>query len=185
MSNLNQFLKSFGDNTPDKSEIQKKNEENKLTPPKPEEKPIAPLNLKINQPVVKKEVKVEEVKPVFKLKINKDVGGNHVDGGHFEAIPAIEEISKNVVKPVVQLVKDKKDEDYINSLFLLSETPKEFMYKWIELYKKAIDSDKTTMTSIKVRNGKFRFNRQGEFEILPDHEVANKTSNQLLKEIWD
>lgn len=189
MSNLNQFLKSFEENDKDKKKAPDKLiiegtaettlQDIKYSSPEVKELPKFKLN--------KKEEVVEVIqKPnSTKLNLNKKVA---------EEIPYIQEevttivieevkleIKKKVEPAIIEVSKEEKE----NQLFLLSETPQEFKKQWIDLFNKANESNKNTMTNAKVKSGKFRFNRQGEVEILPDHDVANKTSAQLLKEIWD
>ena len=54
----------------------------------------------------------------------------------------------------------------------------------MEIYNKAISSNKNTQTNAKVQKGRFRINDTGKIEILADYSTYNKTSKQLLNEKW-
>ena len=87
----------------------------------------------------------------------------------------------NQNKNVISNINNDKN---LEMLFIKSETPLQYKDKWYELYQKALDSNKNTITNQKVKNGKFRLDETGKLEILPDHETYGKTSNQLMKEKW-
>lgn len=84
--------------------------------------------------------------------------------------------------------KDKKQdelsEELIEKLFVESETDINFKEKWIELYKKALESDKKTLTNNKVRRGRFRLDEKGKLIILSDFNTYNKSSKDLLHDNW-
>lgn len=83
-------------------------------------------------------------------------------------------------------VNDKENkEPNLDQLFAESGTPYIFREKWMEIYKKAEKSGKTTLTNAKVKAGKFRLDEAGKMEILPDFNTYGKTSNQLLHENWN
>lgn len=78
----------------------------------------------------------------------------------------------------------ERTEDFINRMFIESETNIRFKEKWIELYEKAINSDKKTIINNKIRNGRFRIKDDGKLEILADFNTYGKTSKELLNMRW-
>lgn len=72
----------------------------------------------------------------------------------------------------------------INSLFVKSETLYKFKDNWFALYEKAINSDKKTTTNQKIKDGRFRFNIDGNLEILAEFDTSGRTSKDLLNLSW-
>lgn len=79
---------------------------------------------------------------------------------------------------------DADDQKALDQLYLKSGTPAKFKDKWYALHQKAMDSDKNTQINSKIRRGKFRFDKDGNLEILPEHETVGKTVTELLHEQW-
>lgn len=78
----------------------------------------------------------------------------------------------------------KKEVEKIDVLFIKSETLNAFKDKWVELYEKAINSDKKTTINQKIKNGRFRFNIDGNLEILSELDTSGKSSKDLLNLSW-
>lgn len=72
----------------------------------------------------------------------------------------------------------------LNHLFRISGSSPDRKDRWMELVKQAWESDKKTLTNKKIKNGKFRLDKDGMIEILPDHETRGLSSKELLKEHW-
>lgn len=101
-------------------------------------------------------------------------------------VKPVETPKKRGPKPKVEIKPGTAyDEALIERLFLESETDTKFHDAWVDLYKKALSSDKQTMTNAKIRKGRFRFDETGKLEILPDFSTYGKTSKDLMNQIWE
>ena len=123
------------------------------------------------------EVKGSSVDEIIKIKNDIDV----------ESI----NLKANLIKQEVNLENQtltKTDDEIkaleINELFAKSETLSKFRDNWFALYEKAINSDKKTRINQKIKTGRFRFNIDGNLEILSEFDTAGKTSKDLLNLAW-
>lgn len=164
MSNLNDFLKSFTDK--DNNLFNIKNKEKNENNEQDIEKLLDHNNYDKNED--------HEF-------YDKDNILNKIEGDDSKNI---NKINKNLKLKLNQSKKEYTNNDIIDEFFIKSETELKFKDKWIEIYNKAINSEKNTITVDKIKRGKFRINEQGKIEILPDHETYGKTSKILLKENW-
>ena len=80
--------------------------------------------------------------------------------------------------------EELRGEELAEELFKRSETPIMFKEKWMEMYHKAINSNKKGVFQRKLSNGKFRFNEDGTREIMPDMETYGLTSNEMFSRQW-
>lgn len=79
-----------------------------------------------------------------------------------------------------ELKQDLSEEDRINELFLLSETPEMYKEEWLEKYKNGQRSRKKTQTVRKILEGRFRITDEGMI-ILSDLNTKGKSVQDLLK----
>lgn len=200
MSNLNKFLQSFSE------EIKEKQQKEELL-----NKKIEQENLFNNKECIN-EINNDKIKP--KIKLNKTIKLNKInknnESKNDEQLLSEQEKIFLENRKKDQIVKEQLEQDLIKSLesvntpnnkvennvsshnskidlekmFIESETPEEFRDKWFELYNKSLTSTNKTMTNNKIKNGRFRFNTEGELEILANFKTKGKSSNQLLHEIW-
>ena len=200
MSNLNKFLQSFSE------EIKEKQQKEELL-----NKKIEQENLFNNKECIN-EINNDKIKP--KIKLNKTIKLNKIntnnESQNDEQLLSEQEKIFLENRKKDQIVKEQLEKDLIKSLesvntpnnkvennvsshnskidlekmFIESETPEEFRDKWFELYNKSLTSTNKTMTNNKIKNGRFRFNTEGELEILANFKTKGKSSNQLLHEIW-
>lgn len=56
--------------------------------------------------------------------------------------------------------------------------------KWLETYEKAQRSRKDNEQARKLRAGRFRYNKDGELEFLPDVRIDDKSADDLLEVKW-
>lgn len=157
MSNLYNFLKSFDQ---EEEKHQNKTEEKREETATEKQKALETTMETPSQ-------EMEKHKPIKKsIKIN---------------------VQKEPPKPLEEKKLHKKEEDTkesLEELFLRSETDPHLKNQWMELYQKALNSDKDTWTNRKVRKGKFRITNEGKMEILPDFDTFGKSSSEILKENW-
>lgn len=169
-SKFQEFLQGF-ESTETTNESDEKNIESNHN--KIEEKPKVQKNIKLKLKLNVNKSKLEESE-----KNEDDIRGNNSNNNN---------VSKNIT------VEDKKDiteistnENKINleKLFLESETDERFKEKWMSVYEKAINSNKKNSINAKVREGKFRIDKDGNIEIMPEFETYGKSSKLLLNQHW-
>lgn len=56
--------------------------------------------------------------------------------------------------------------------------------KWLETYEKAQRSRKDNEQARKLKTGRFRYNKDGELEFLPDVRIDDKSADDLLEVKW-
>ena len=103
----------------------------------------------------------------------------------------INRLSQNAMEDQLQaeleyskVEEELRGEELAEELFKRSETPIMFKEKWMEMYHKAINSNKKGVIQRKLSNGKFRFNEDGVQEIMPDMETYGLTSNEMFSRQW-
>lgn len=72
----------------------------------------------------------------------------------------------------------------LDKLFLESESHITQKERWFELYDQAWNSKSKTISNKKFKKGKFRLDKNGSLEILPDQVTYNKSSKDLLNSKW-
>jgi hypothetical protein len=201
MSNLNNFLSGFAEEDQKKKEVFKESE-------KPKEVPQEPIQ-EVKQEEVKPKV-VERKKPTIKIHISAKKPEPRIDPlenieepqkpqpkpveseKHVQTKPVSETLPRQESKPAVnerptesiQKPEEDKAAD-VEKLFKSSETNEEYRELWMSIYNKALNKTSNGNISKKILNGRFRINKDGKLEILPNFPTFGKTSNQLMQEKWD
>lgn len=193
-NSLSDFLKSFGEDDIVVSEPEQKSistssiieenldslKESNITVENSEQKDDKLINNKERLDLKDAKVKIDS-KPKINLKLN--LSRKITDEKTVETSQNVEKVQEKVSIAEIPS-QNQLDEQRINYLFFKSETKEVFKEKWIEIYKKALSSDKKTITNSKIRNGRFRINDEGALEILANFDTQGKNCDNLLNTNW-
>lgn len=103
-----------------------------------------------------------------------------------EQKPKVEQPIQNLSQQKVQPKQEQKmtAEDIAEELFRQSGTSISKRSLWYDYYEKAKTSRKKNSIVDRMKEGKFAITVDNQVLILPDHEIRNKSSSQLLGEKW-
>lgn len=176
MSNLSNFIKSF--------ENQKEMENQNLFNDKKDEL-NGDDNTNNNDDCEIKKSEIEKKKIQIKLKPKISENEEKILKIDVDDQNDDKKIKYNNINIDDNNIDNISEENNENDLFIKSETDEKFKEQWLDIYHKALKSNKTTMTNQKIRNGRFRIDSTGKIEILSDFSTYNKTSKILMREKWE
>lgn len=139
-------------------------------------------NISIKKPTIKKPV-IARKPGITKKPIINQTPKQNVESKPPQTINVVEKVEE-IQSNIVQESEEEKAKRIAEELFVKSETPIEFKEQWMQIYNKGLSSTKNTMTSQKVKKGRFRLDSHGEIEILADFDTYGKSSKDLLKLNW-
>lgn len=91
--------------------------------------------------------------------------------------------AKKEVQPSQIVPLEKKSSDEVQELLKKAET--HFPEEWIAKYELAHRSKKTDYATQKIREGKFRLNKEKKLEILSEFDIYGKSSLEVLSQNYD
>lgn len=95
---------------------------------------------------------------------------------------------KESQEELIKYQKEKEEENNIikqEELFEMSGTSLSFKDKWERTYNSALKKEISNLFNDKVKNGKFRYDKDGVLEILPEMQTYGKSSKELLESRWE
>ena len=81
----------------------------------------------------------------------------------------------------LQVVEEKKER---SPLELLEWAETSYADEWLETYEKGQKSKKNNEVAKKIKQGRFRINKEHQIEILPDKRTDGMSSKDLLEQRW-
>ena len=98
----------------------------------------------------------------------------------------VEQQTQTIQQPKTQQKQQPKlsEEEIVEELFIQSGTSMTKRAIWFEYYEKAKSSRKKNSIVDRMKEGKFAITIDNQVLILPDHDIRNKSSSQLLGEKW-
>lgn len=193
-SRLSEFMQSFEspEETKDETKVEEQAPVEEKVEAKPEpvaqpqEAPPAPAPQPEPQPAPK---------PRFKLNLGSKARDMSVPQGQAreEALtqtPIAPPAPPRKTRKTAEVLEEQRQQDLLHikeeleRLFEISGTDPVFHDQWMSVCLRAREATVKGRLNTKVRNGKFRLTTEG-MEILPDMDVHDKSSKEILSMRWD